>query len=152
MGRSQMRGTILVLVTLLAAMVVATGAFGAPVARFTFGTPTSVVRPGFTRVTVQDTFSPQRGYGFQTVEGLVAYDRGGSHVERPQDDYTASAYGAYRTTSDLTAALIEGQNNNTFTVSLPDGTYSIWMIASDAEWDPPLFEVWANGSRKLDVR
>src|SRR5262249_46333006 len=47
---------------------------------------------------------------------------------------------------------IEGQHNNTFTVSLPDGKYTVWLIASDAEWDPPLFEVWANGERKLDVR
>jgi hypothetical protein len=28
----------------------------------------------------------------------------------------------------------------------------VWLIASDAEWDPPLFEVWANGQKKLDVR
>ena len=35
---------------------------------------------------------------------------------------------------------------------MPDGEYTVWLIASDAEWDPPLFEVWANGQKKLDVR
>src|ERR1039457_2674903 len=70
----------------------------------------------------------------------------------PKDEYTASVYGAYRTTSDLTCALIEGTTNNAFQVTLPDGEYTIWLIANDAEWDPPLFEVWANGEKKLDVR
>lgn len=63
-----------------------------------------------------------------------------------------SVYGAYRTTSDLTGALIEGTNNNAFLIALPDGEYTVWLIASDAEWAPPLFEVWANGQKKLEVR
>lgn len=120
--------------------------------RFAFGTPTSVVRSGFTKVTVDDAFTTARGYGFQSKEGLMAFDRGGAEIVRPKDEYTASVYGAYRTTSDLTCALIEGTANNAFHVALPDGKYTVWLIASDAEWDPPLFEVWANGQRKLDVR
>jgi hypothetical protein len=122
------------------------------VACFTFGPPESISRAGFTKVTVQDTFTPERGYGFRNTADLLAYDRGGAKIERPQDEYTASAYGAFRTTSDLTCALIEGQSDNAFLVALPDGDYTVWLIASDAEWDPPLFEVWANGTKKLDVR
>jgi len=122
------------------------------VARFTFGTPTSVIRSGFTKVTVQDAFLAERGYGFETTGDLLAHDRGGATIERPGDEYTASVYGAYRTTSDLTCALIEGQSDNAFLVALPDGDYTVWLVASDAEEDPPLFEVWANGGRKLDVR
>ena len=49
-------------------------------------------------------------------------------------------------------ALIEGQSENAFLVALPDGEYTVWLIACDAEWDPPLFEVWANNQKKLDVR
>jgi len=30
--------------------------------------------------------------------------------------------------------------------------YAVWLIAADSEWDPPLFEVWANGEKKIDVR
>ena len=131
---------------------VATHGQGATVVKFTFGTPTSVTRAGFSKVTVKDGFTPEKGFGFQSTQGLMAYDRGGSEIARPKDEYTASVYGAYRTTSDLTCALIEGTNNNAFLIALPDGEYTVWLIASDAEWDPPLFEVWANGQKKLDVR
>ena len=119
---------------------------------FCFGTPTSVTRSGFVKVTDKDAFTPERGYGFQSIEGLLAYDRGGAKIVRPKDEYTASVYGAYGTTSDLTCALVEGTHNNAFLVALPDGAYTVWVIASDAEWDPPLFEVWADRQKKLDVR
>ena len=69
----------------------------------------------------------------------------------PEDAYTASVYGSYRTTSDITCALIEGGSDNAFLVALPDGEYTVLLIASDAEEDPPLFEVSADGQKKLDV-
>jgi len=124
----------------------------ATVTQFTFGTPESVTRAGFAKVTVKDAFTPEKGHGFQSLQGLLAYDRGGSAISLPKDEYTASVYGAYRTTSDITCALIEGQADNAFLVALPDGAYTVWLIASDADWDPPLFEVWANGQKKLEVR
>ena len=122
------------------------------VAKFAFGTPASVTRAGFVKVTAKDAFMPEKGYGFQPTQGLAGHDRGGSQIARPKDEYTASVYGAYRTTSDLTCALIEGTTDSAFLVALPDGDYTVWLIASDAEWTPPLFEVWANGQKKLDVR
>jgi hypothetical protein len=140
---------------LLAACMVSQGRAqvnGEKVLSFSFGTPTSVTRVGFTKVTVKDAFTPERGYGFESVQGLQAFDRGGWQIERPRDEYTASVYGAYRTTSDITCALIEGPGDNAFQVALPDGQYTVWLIAADSEWDPPLFEVWANGEKKLDVR
>ncbi len=140
------------LIALLALRVPAAQAQPQAVSRFTFGTPASITRAGFTKVTVQDAFSPEKGYGFESTRGLLAYDRGGATVERPKDDYTAGAYGAFRSTSNLTCALVEGPVDNAFVVSLPDGEYTVWLVASDAEWDPPLFEVWANGAKKLDVR
>lgn len=120
--------------------------------KFCFGTPTSVTRTGFAKVTVKDVFTPEKGYGFRSAGGLRAFDRGGSKIELPKDPYTASVYGEYRTTSDITCGLIEGDSDNAFLVALPDGDYTIWVIASDAEWDSPLFQVWANGQKKLDVR
>ncbi len=120
--------------------------------QFTFGTPDSFTRAGFTKVTVKDAFTAEKGYGFESTDGLLAFDRGGSQIERPKEEYTARTYGAYRTTSDLSCALIEGTTNNAFQIALPDGDYTVWLIASDAEWDPPLFEVWANDQKKLDVR
>lgn len=125
---------------------------GQMTALFTFGTPDSVTRPGFTKVTTQDAYTPEKGFGFERVGDLLARDYGGSAVTRPADEYTASAYGSYRTTSDLTCAYVEGQSDNVFVAALPDGQYTVWLIASDPGEDPPLFEVWSGGQKKLDVR
>ncbi|MBP7937467.1 MAG: hypothetical protein KA354_22720 [Phycisphaerae bacterium] len=124
----------------------------AKVVTFQFGTPTSAARAGFTKVTVKDAFTAEKGYGFRSTQDLEAFDRGGSEIVLPRDSYTASTYGAYRTTADLTCALIEGRTDNSFEVAVPEGEYTVWLIAGDAEWDPPLFEAWANGQKKLDVR
>ena len=120
--------------------------------QFTFGTDGSPVRTGFAKVTVKDAYALGKSWGFESTKGLEAFDRGGAEIVRPKDEYTASVYGAYRTTSDLTCAVIEGTTNNAFVIAVLDGDYTVWLVASDAEWDPPLFEVWANGERKLDVR
>ena len=120
--------------------------------RFAFGTPDSVTCNGFTKATVDDLFTAEKGYGFQSAKGLQAFNRGGSKVELPSDAYTASVYGAYRTTSDITSALVEGRSDHAFLVTLPDGDYTVWLTACDAAWAPPLFEVWANGGKELDVR
>jgi hypothetical protein len=122
------------------------------VAAFQFGTPISATRIGFIKVTTEDVFVAEKGYGFQATQGLTAFDRGGSAIVLPEDKYTAATYGAYRTTSDVTCTLVEGEHDNAFQVALPEGQYTIWLIAGDAEWDPPFFEVWANGQKKLDVR
>ncbi|MDI9434044.1 MAG: hypothetical protein QM570_20190 [Planctomycetota bacterium] len=139
------------------AALAGTGALGQElssgrVAALQFGTPTSATRTGFTKVTTEDVFVAGKGYGFQATQGLMAFDRGGSAIVLPEDKYTASTYGAYRITSDVTCAFIEGTGDNAFQVALPEGQYTVWLVASDAEWDPPLFEVWANGEKKLDVR
>jgi hypothetical protein len=124
----------------------------AKVARFQFGTADSASHAGFVKVTTEEAFTPEKGYGFQWTQGLMAFDRGGSQIVSPKDEYTASVYGAYRTTSEITCALVEGTSDNAFIVSLPEGEYTVWLIACDPECDPPLFEVWANDQKKLDVR
>ncbi len=52
----------------------------ATVRAFQFGTPNSSTRAGFTKVTAKDAFTPEKGYGFQFTQGLLAYDRGGSEI------------------------------------------------------------------------
>ena len=47
------------------------------VTKFTFGTPASVTRAGFTKVTANDKFTPDKGFGLDRTEGLLALDRGG---------------------------------------------------------------------------
>ena len=148
--------TLMVAVSILAVNIVEVAASRQPdasnVVRFQFGIPNSARRYGFTKVTAKEVFKPEKGYGFQSVEGLMAFDRGGSEIVSPKDEYTASVYGAYRTTSQITCALVEGTSDNAFVVAIPDGEYTVWLIACDPQCDPPLFEVWANGEKKLDVR
>jgi len=52
---------------------------------FTFGTPDSVTRTGFTKVIVKDAFDPDKGYGFASTQDLEAFDRGGmsTQAQRP---------------------------------------------------------------------
>ena len=68
---------------------------GAKVIKYTFGTQSSVTPTGFVKVTVNDVFTSEKGYGFRSTEGLSAYDRGGSEIVLSKDEYTASVYGAY---------------------------------------------------------
>lgn len=74
--------------------------------RFSFGTSTSVTRRGFTKVAIGDAFSSEKGFGFKSIQGLLAYDRGGAEIMAPKDKYTDRTYGAYRTTSDLTGVFL----------------------------------------------
>ena len=77
--------------------------------RFSFGTPISVTRAGFTKVTAKDAFTAEKAYGFESTQGRLPFDRGGSLIERPKDEYAASVYGAYRTTWSVTSSASTGQ-------------------------------------------
>jgi hypothetical protein len=88
--------------------------------RFTFGTPTSVTRRGFTKVTVEDALSPSKDFGFESAQGAGRLCPGGSETARPNDEYNAHTYGAYRTASDLTCAFVEGTADNAFVVALSE--------------------------------
>jgi len=120
--------------------------------RFDFGKPSSVTRKGFVKVTRKDAFSLGKGYGFESVEGLLDADRGGWKKETPKDARRAKVYGAQRSTSETTCDFVEGQGNGAFKVTVPDGTYTVWLVASDANWAPPFFDVWANGAQRTEVR
>ncbi len=54
------------------------------VAAFQFGAPTSAARTGFTKVTTEDVFAAEKGYGFQATQGLTVSDRGGSAIVLPE--------------------------------------------------------------------
>lgn len=127
--------------------------------RFSFGPAGSVLREGFTKVTEKDIYTREKGYGFESADGLQASDRGGwkkeeLSKERIQQIQKTGGHitGPTRTTSDITCAFVEGRGDNAFICNLPDGKYTVWLIANDALWDAPYFEVRANGVLKLDVR
>ena len=120
--------------------------------KFDFGTPKSVTRKGFVKVTRKDAFSPEKGYGFESTEGLLDGDRGGWKKEKPKNARRARVYGAQRSTSYTTCDFVEGTQDNAFKAVVPDGDYTVWLVASDAYWAPPYFDVWANGERRAEVR
>ncbi|MBN1676151.1 MAG: hypothetical protein JXR37_34220 [Kiritimatiellae bacterium] len=115
---------------------------------YDFGTEQSVTYPGSTKVTPKDVFSAERGYGFDSADGLQAFDRGGWKKEAKK----GSRRGPQRSTSRMTADLIEGVRENAFSAAMPDGDYTVWLIACDASWTPPLFDVHSAGRKQLDVR
>jgi hypothetical protein len=43
----------------------------ARVAAFQFGTPDSATRAGFTKITIKDAYTAEKGYGFESTQGLV---------------------------------------------------------------------------------
>ena len=45
--------------------------------RFSFGPAGSVLREGFTKVTEKDIYTQEKGYGFESADGLQSADRGG---------------------------------------------------------------------------
>ena len=112
------------------------------VLKFTFGTPGSVPRAGCVKATVKDGVAPEEGYRFGSADGLLAYDRGGSEIVRPRDEYTPSVYGAYRVTPYLTCAPIEEQSDNALLV--PSRTVVeklLTSLAAPGEFEPAIFSI-----------
>ena len=123
---------------------------------FDFGTPDSKTRPGFTKVGKGQVFNLDRGYGFESVDGLTAVDRGQVYwceKKRPAaGKYQSRARRAYRATSYSTCDFVEGTKNNAFLLKAPDREYEVWAVVADPAQAPPFFEIRANGETKHCVR
>jgi fibronectin type 3 domain-containing protein len=92
--------------------------------RFDFGTSTSPVAPGHTGVPLV-AYSARRGYGWQSLTGLSAIDRG--------------------TANPLTRDLDLGRDN-TFLVDLPNGTYDITAWLGDPKYARDQVAIWGEGN------
>jgi len=138
-------------------LLVVVGASGPPADEwgFDFGTPGSVTREGFVKVTTADVFAPGRAHGFESNRGLLEVDRTASYwwqKQLPNDEYLSQTYGEYRSTSYSTCDFVEGTEDNAFLLSLPDGEYEVWAIVTDPAEAPPFFGIHANGELKQIVR
>ncbi len=78
--------------------------------KFDFGTTTSSVQDGFIRISSDTAYSAELGYGFAEPSKVTAYDRGTSN----------SLKSDFIMTSDTS-----------FNVDLPNGDYSVTVIAGD---------------------
>ncbi|MFI6322778.1 fibronectin type III domain-containing protein [Nonomuraea sp. NPDC050556] len=77
---------------------------------FDFGTATSALQAGYTRVSEATAYSAAQGYGFAATGGLTSADRGADDALRT--DFVAAA-GA------------------TFSVDLPNGDYTVALVSGD---------------------
>jgi lysophospholipase L1-like esterase len=83
-----------------------------PSPKFCF-TPAAV--PGFTQVKATDSYTDQRGYGFEKAGGVKFVDRGGSDV----------IHSGYVTTTSATPFA--------FSIKLPEGNYDVTFTIGDSQ-------------------
>jgi methionine-rich copper-binding protein CopC len=95
-------------------------------AQFEFGTETSPVDPGFTKVDASTTYSASLGYGW-TTGGIQERDRGvGSDMDRAFNFVTSP---------------------KTFQVNLPQGVYNISLTSGDADYAQGPEGIFINGTQ-----
>lgn len=78
--------------------------------KFDFGTPTSSVQDGYTKVSSDTAYSAEAGYGFADISKVTSTDR---------------------TTSDPLKSDFISTTQTSFNVDLPNGDYSVTVIAGD---------------------
>ena len=127
-----MKARILVL---LAAMI-ATAAFAAAgpseVYRFDMGTAASAVAEGYTRVTDKDSYSTDRGYGWET-EGIrsVSHEEGFPVYAQARSEGQI-LYRDFLTLVDpLNVDSIVADGDLAFRVDVPNGTYRVSVLVGD---------------------
>jgi len=116
----------------------------AKVLRFDMGTETSPLEEGSTRVTPNDSYDSQRGYGWVTSEheGFP----GQEPPESPQ--FTISRVQLYRdNVTPLLVDSIRDSEDMTFRVDLPDGTYRVALTLGDMYEPRYSMQVYANGEK-----
>ena len=95
--------------------------------QFEFGTPTSPVDPGFTKVDASTTYSAALGYGWSQGTNIEQIDRGvGSDMDEAFDFTTSSA---------------------TFTVNLLAGVYNVSLTSGDRSYAQGPEGIFIDGSQ-----
>jgi fibronectin type 3 domain-containing protein len=91
-------------------------------AKFDFGTDTSTLETGYTRVSTSTTYSSAQGYGWTSTAGLVSRDRGAPDALRKD--------------------LVQSTTEHTFDVDLADGTYEVTIIIGDQNYAHDMIDVY----------
>jgi Glycoside hydrolase 123 N-terminal domain/Beta-agarase/YXIM esterase-like, galactose-binding domain-like len=118
--------------------------------KFDFGTDSSSLENGFVRVSSKTKYKKGSNPGFTNTEGLKEIYRGGEKRESGEGAWKNA--GSFRRTTKISCDFVEGPHNNIFSIDLPNGEYTVLVIASDRLWAPPFFEVWTNGKKQLNVK
>ncbi len=98
---------------------------------FDMGTAQSAVWDGCTRVTAQDLFSLQSGFGWQTAEGLNAQAR--SYTTSVENRSRGAEEQPPIWTNPITEDCIAGERENAFLFHSPPGEYDLYVMCGTSE-------------------
>jgi hypothetical protein len=115
---------------LVALLAVVQGTSAAP-RLLDMGTAQSAVWDGFTRVTPQDLFSTQTGFGWQTREGLKAQAR--AYTTPVENRSRGREEPPPIWTNPITEDSILGDRENAFLLQAPPGVYDVYVMCGTSE-------------------
>jgi fibronectin type 3 domain-containing protein len=98
---------------------------------FDFGTASSPVETGYTRITSSTLYSVSFGYGWNSSTGLYSRDRGSP--------------------DDLRRDFVFSSMNRTFRVDLPNGTYLVMVVIGDQYFLHDNISIYAEDALKATV-
>ena len=98
---------------------------------FDMGTASSAVWSGFTRVTSQDSFSKQSGFGWQTKDGLKAQAR--AYMAPVENRSRGREEPPPIWTSPITEDCILSDRENVFLIQAPPGDYELYVMCGTSE-------------------
>jgi FtsP/CotA-like multicopper oxidase with cupredoxin domain len=101
------------------------------VKRYDFGTTTSPLETGYTRVSTTTSYSAPAGYGWDSTGGLQSRDRGAP--------------------DNLRRDFVMSTTDRTFRVDLPNGIYQVSVIVGDQTTWHGTMEIYAEGTRKTSI-
>lgn len=104
--------------------------FAAP-GLFDMGTAKSAVWEGFSRVTPENVFSPQAGFGWQSKDGLRALARAYTNLVANQSRGSDEPPPIW--TNPITEDCIVGDRENSFLFQAPPGDYELYVVCGTSE-------------------
>jgi len=109
-------------------LLLAAPSAAADVLRFDFGTDSSELRQGFTRVTAASVYSKAEGFGWKLSEGLKEhhrhYDRQWQYNESRGREQPPEIY-----SNEITCDAVTGTEANSFLIDLPSGEWTVWVLS-----------------------
>jgi len=103
---------------------------------FDMGTAESKVYDGATRVTAADLYSEEKGFGWQSADGLSEQAR----AYEEMGDRRGSPAPPVMWTNAITEDCIVGDSANSFLVDVPEGEYRVYLLCGTS--DQARYEYW----------
>ncbi len=112
----------------IVALLISSSAWG-QVRFFDMGTADSKVYEGATRVTAEDVYSEDAGYGWRTAEGISEQAR----AYEQMGDRRGSPAPPVMWTNAITEDCVMGESENAFLVDVPEGDYRVYLLCGTSD-------------------